>query len=201
MRCEKCNSVIKDNRNICPICGHQHTEELSGLNLSNFKKIEHEHEALPNGYPRHYYHEDGKRGFRAILSLYTRTFDFSGVSDWVEYWTQSLFLMVFAIINIVTRHMITSVNNNSPLPMNPSMTTLFLFLVSAAVIILSALPVIASTIRRLHDAGYSGFWYLLNFIPFFGSLIVLFMTLGPYKRNEFNQSSEKKPTIQVKYQD
>ena len=34
------------------------------------------------------------------------------------------------------------------------------------------LPSIAVTVRRLHDSGKSGWWYLLNLVPF-GSLVVL----------------------------
>ncbi|MEM6612327.1 MAG: DUF805 domain-containing protein [Cyanobacteria bacterium P01_C01_bin.72] len=51
------------------------------------------------------------------------------------------------------------------------------------------LPSLAVTIRRLHDTGKSGWWCLINFIPF-GSLVLLFFMLqdsesGPnqYGRN------------------
>lgn len=37
-------------------------------------------------------------------------------------------------------------------------------------------PSIAVTVRRLHDSGKSGWWYLLNLIPF-GSLVVLVFCL------------------------
>ncbi|MET8148748.1 DUF805 domain-containing protein [Actinoplanes sp. NPDC049668] len=38
------------------------------------------------------------------------------------------------------------------------------------------LPTLAVTCRRLHDAGLSGWWQLLGFIPL-GSLVVLIMTV------------------------
>ena len=44
---------------------------------------------------------------------------------------------------------------------------MFLFLLAVLV------PTIAITFRRLHDAGYSGWFYLLNLIPYVGGLIVL----------------------------
>lgn len=34
-------------------------------------------------------------------------------------------------------------------------------------------PNIAIAVRRLHDAGYSGLYYLLSFIPYLGSAIVM----------------------------
>ncbi len=44
-------------------------------------------------------------------------------------------------------------------------------------------PQITISVRRLHDIGRSGFWYLLNFVPF-GGLVLLFWAcvgsdLGP----------------------
>lgn len=40
------------------------------------------------------------------------------------------------------------------------------------------IPTIAVTVRRLHDAGFSGLWYLLNFVPG-GSIAVLVFTILP----------------------
>ncbi|RZU62879.1 DUF805 domain-containing protein [Zhihengliuella halotolerans] len=39
-------------------------------------------------------------------------------------------------------------------------------------------PNIAVTVRRLHDAGFSGWWYLINFVPG-GSIVVLVFTILP----------------------
>jgi len=36
------------------------------------------------------------------------------------------------------------------------------------------LPGLAVAVRRLHDVGQSGWWVLLNLIPFIGSLILIF---------------------------
>ncbi|SUD90071.1 DUF805 domain-containing protein [Psychrobacter phenylpyruvicus] len=35
-------------------------------------------------------------------------------------------------------------------------------------------PSLAVTIRRLHDIGKSGWWYLITAIPFIGSLVLLY---------------------------
>jgi uncharacterized membrane protein YhaH (DUF805 family) len=40
-------------------------------------------------------------------------------------------------------------------------------------------PTLAVTVRRLHDAGYSGWLVLLNVIPWLGGLILLVFTLMP----------------------
>jgi uncharacterized membrane protein YhaH (DUF805 family) len=45
-------------------------------------------------------------------------------------------------------------------------------------------PALAVTIRRLHDIGLSGWFYLVVFIPSVGSLIILVMTLMPSQKHE-----------------
>lgn len=38
-------------------------------------------------------------------------------------------------------------------------------------------PTLAVTVRRLHDINRSGWWYLLNFIPVIGVLIIFIFLL------------------------
>lgn len=51
----------------------------------------------------------------------------------------------------------------------------FFMLVALALLV----PMIAIHVRRFHDLGYSGWWYLLSFIPYVGSLVVLVMMCLP----------------------
>lgn len=58
-------------------------------------------------------------------------------------------------------------------------------------VIATLLPTIAVTVRRLHDSGKSGWWYLLTFVPSIGNLVLFIFTVlesetcenayGPYK--------------------
>jgi uncharacterized membrane protein YhaH (DUF805 family) len=41
------------------------------------------------------------------------------------------------------------------------------------------LPSLAITVRRLHDAGYSGWWVLFRLLPYAGDLVVLILNLQP----------------------
>lgn len=43
------------------------------------------------------------------------------------------------------------------------------------------IPGIATGVRRLHDTGRSGLWYLLIFVPIIGSIILLVFFLLPRK--------------------
>jgi uncharacterized membrane protein YhaH (DUF805 family) len=42
--------------------------------------------------------------------------------------------------------------------------------------IFNVVPAITATVRRLHDIGKSGFWYLLCFVPF-GGIVLLIWTI------------------------
>lgn len=39
------------------------------------------------------------------------------------------------------------------------------------------LPTLAVIVRRLHDTGKSGWWYLITFIPFGGIVLLVFMCM------------------------
>ena len=41
------------------------------------------------------------------------------------------------------------------------------------------MPTVAVTVRRLHDAGYSGWLVLLALVPWLGGLILLIFTVLP----------------------
>ena len=55
------------------------------------------------------------------------------------------------------------------------------------------LPSIAVSVRRLHDIGKSGWWYLINFIPFIGGLIFLYFTVQDSEpdRNRFGSNPKE----------
>ena len=56
---------------------------------------------------------------------------------------------------------------------------LYAFLV---VTLLVLAPSISVCVRRLHDAGYSGAWYFVQFLPFIGGVWLLVLVIQPSKR-------------------
>lgn len=40
------------------------------------------------------------------------------------------------------------------------------------------IPSVAVTVRRLHDTGRSGWWFLIGFIPLLGGLILLYFAIS-----------------------
>ncbi len=65
-------------------------------------------------------------------------------------------------------------------------------LLSALFIFAHLIPSIAVSIRRLHDIGRSGWWYLLVFIPVAGPLVLLFFSVqDSTEDNEYGPNPKK----------
>ncbi len=96
---------------------------------------------------------------------------FSGRARRKEYWMFSLFnLIAMAALFLIG----IAISEN---------TAIFLL---CGYILFILIPSISVTVRRLHDAGFSGGFYLLNFIPYIGGLIVLvLMCLDSKGENEY----------------
>jgi uncharacterized membrane protein YhaH (DUF805 family) len=95
--------------------------------------------------------------------------DFNGRARRTEYW-------VFALVNCIISIVLWSIiylptvlhgrGENGTYPLLGS--CLFLLFCLA-----TFLPGLAVAIRRLHDTGKSGWWFLITFVPLVGSIILL----------------------------
>lgn len=105
-----------------------------------------------------------------VLSRYA---EFSGRSRRSEYWWFTLFNFVIIFIwSILTQIILATTGMASDSP--------FGLFVNAIPIVYSLavfLPTIGVTVRRLHDTGRSGWWMLLNLIPFGVFIILYFCTI------------------------
>ncbi|WP_391207646.1 DUF805 domain-containing protein [Psychrobacillus sp. L4] len=59
--------------------------------------------------------------------------------------------------------------------------------------LVTLLPALAVTVRRLHDTGRSGWWFLLNLIPLVGPIIVLVFTCqdGQNSENKYGTNPKR----------
>ena len=62
------------------------------------------------------------------------------------------------------------------------------------------LPSLAVTVRRLHDTNRSGWWYLINFVPWVGGIILLVLTVldgtrGPNQYGPDPKAAERTPQV------
>ena len=96
---------------------------------------------------------------------------FSGRARRKEYWMFYLMNVIIALgLGIIT---VVAMDGS---PILSTLYSLFIFL-----------PALAVSIRRLHDIGKSGWWYLIVFVPLIGWiwLIVLLVTEGDSGENQY----------------
>lgn len=94
---------------------------------------------------------------------------FSGRASRSEYWWFQLFyVLVMAVLAVVVIFMIDDTGESS----GPAY---FAMALAGIVFLGFFLPILSVTIRRIHDLGYSGWWYLayviLSIIPYIGWLV------------------------------
>jgi uncharacterized membrane protein YhaH (DUF805 family) len=102
-----------------------------------------------------------------VLGVLKAAYDFKGRALRRTYWLvlAGWFVAVMGTITVAAQ-----------LDLAESDTRTFLAAVAWS---LGAVCVLATSIRRLHDANYSGIWLLLGFVPLIGTLILLVLMLLP----------------------
>ncbi|HHA2859787.1 DUF805 domain-containing protein [Stenotrophomonas maltophilia] len=103
-----------------------------------------------------------------ILPL-KRYAQFEGRANRREYWMFQLFLLIVSAVLMVP--LIAGLVMQSD---GLGIASIILFVVFW---LATLLPIIAVTVRRLHDCNQSGWLYLLAFIPFGGLVIFVFALL------------------------
>jgi uncharacterized membrane protein YhaH (DUF805 family) len=171
MKCKSCGYELHSFDKYCPNCETVNSE----YNFDRRRDIEDlikvtKRKALP---PRY--------GLVGFFRMFKYGLDFHGGIDVREYWNNILIHLLFLIPYFHIR--IVTIFN----PTHFSLAYINIVLVSTLVfLIITIIPIISMTIRRLHDAGYPGIYYFFNFIPFIGSLIIFFLTINDYQSNEYS---------------
>jgi uncharacterized membrane protein YhaH (DUF805 family) len=106
---------------------------------------------------------------------------FNGRAQRTEYWYYMLFftlgIVIFTIIDIVIGFYNEEVS---------------LGLLSGIFILINFFPSLSVGIRRLHDIGKSGWWYLINIIPIIGSIVFFIFTIMDSKEdNQYGINPKK----------
>jgi len=83
---------------------------------------------------------------------------FHGRASRTEFW---MFFLINAIITFLLSLLDNLANTDN--------------MISGIYGLLTLLPLIAVGVRRLHDIGKSGWWYLISLIPFIGQIILLIL--------------------------
>jgi uncharacterized membrane protein YhaH (DUF805 family) len=115
---------------------------------------------------------------------YRRYVDFEGRSSRKEFWYFVLFyLIVSAVLTILDRTFFSSALGTNGSAIDP-LTSIFG--------IVSLIPNLSVSVRRLHDTGRSGWWVLLWLIPLVGwiPLLIWYCQKGHPAANAFGEAPE-----------
>lgn len=131
-----------------------------------------------------------------MLMPYRRYADFSGRSQRKEYWMFALFQFIVAMV-LLAIMFVGGMGSVNEMTGQAEPGTLFYIGIGLLVIfgIGSFIPSLAVSVRRFHDQDKSGWFLLLQLIPYIGGIIVLvFMCLdGTRGPNRFGPDP-KDPT-------
>ena len=148
MYCKKCGELLDERAKFCTACGAPQKEEprqeTTVLNPVHQRSDDCVHEG-------HVVGNSERVGFVEAFLLFFRRFrDFSGRSRRSEFWFASL---ATGIISSLLSSVV------------PDLTWIWSLIIF--------IPSLSLCIRRLHDIGKSGWWYLINFVPLIGQIIFL----------------------------
>ncbi|SDK52423.1 DUF805 domain-containing protein [Microbulbifer yueqingensis] len=112
---------------------------------------------------------------------------FSGRARRSEYWFFFLFNLLFTLILTAIDISLDFYNAEAGIGVLSGIYALFVLI-----------PSIAVTVRRLHDTGRTGWWFLIVLVPVLGALVLLFFMVldsergtnefGPHPKNPLEDS-------------
>ena len=115
----------------------------------------------------------------AVKRVFQKYARFDGRASRSEYWWFALATALLSVLFFLPFAVIAGqaeATGSDDVPAG----AIVLLILGLLVMLALAVPSIAVSVRRLHDGGFSGWLYLLNFVPYVGSLVVLvFMVLPP----------------------
>lgn len=152
MTCRKCGELLEDHIKFCPVCGAKQAQDESYNEPSVLNPVHsHEDDCAHEGTVLE---SRESVGFvEAFKLFFLRYADFKGRSRRSEYWLGCLSVGILGAL-------ISSILSD-------------LAWIWSIVI---WLPTLSINIRRLHDIGKSGWWYLINLVPLAGPIIFLIWT-------------------------
>lgn len=112
----------------------------------------------------------------AVKRAFKKYATFTGRASRSEYWWWTLFTFItYLVLGLLTYVVgIATSRDGGRTPGLLAVPLIILFAVFALGIIV---PTLALTVRRLHDAGYSGLLALLFLVPYVGGLVIMIFAL------------------------
>ena len=117
----------------------------------------------------------------AVKRFYQNYARFSGRASRSEYWWFTLvYLVVLGVLGVLAGVIGVSTGTRDAYgEVQPGIGFLPFALLLLLITLANLVPSIALTVRRLHDANFSGLLYLINFVPYLGSLVLVVLNIFP----------------------
>ena len=117
---------------------------------------------------------------QAVSRFFSKYATFSGRASRSEFWWVALGLIIlYSVIGVAFLMVSGPTATQLPTDVQYSPAAIAVLIIGAIIALALLIPGIALTVRRLHDANFSGWLYLLHLIPSVGNLIVFVLTLLP----------------------
>jgi uncharacterized membrane protein YhaH (DUF805 family) len=124
----------------------------------------------------------------AVRSCLTQYATFSGRARRSEYWWFYLATIIATLFGALVVALLGA-TLSAVLPDSASDAVgLTAALVLVVGILALTIPSLAATVRRLHDTGRSGWWFLIALVPFGGIVLFVFTLLDSAPDNEYGPS-------------
>ncbi len=107
---------------------------------------------------------------QAIVSMWKRCFDYKGISSKKEYWYPVILQVMITAVAVALVFLMQTVEAGTPYTV-----VLVIFIVLVTYSVISFVPWLSLTLRRLRDTGKSGWWTVLLFIIGIGTMILLIL--------------------------
>ena len=121
----------------------------------------------------------------AVKRMYQNYAKFSGRASRSEYWWGNIVVgvasCVLIFVGIVLGYVLGGGGFDEYGVEQPGPAVIPFFILVLLLNLASIVPTIALTVRRLHDGGFSGLWYLVNFVPYVGSFVIFVLAVLPSK--------------------
>lgn len=116
--------------------------------------------------------------------------NFDGRARRMEYWMFELINLILIVALGIVWAIVSAVTRSAGL----SILFIALYCLYALAMII---PSLAVSVRRMHDTGRSGWWLLINFVPFIGGIWFLVLTIldGDPGNNAYGPSPKAAPVV------
>jgi len=116
--------------------------------------------------------------------------NFKGRARRKEYWMYTLIFTVLLIALMTIMFSVLSFSDETGIETGPGV---YLTVILVIVFLFAHfIPTIALTVRRLHDTGKSGWWYLIVLVPYLGNFVIFIFTLIDGDRGDNKYGSNSK---------